>query len=128
MDLTKLTALEFKKIHKLLSEKEKLTARIAEIDQALSGISTGETKRRARRSSTVQRGNLKEQVIEILKAAPEGTPSKEIATKIGVPVGNLAAWFSSTGKKILEIQKLGRGIYTWKEVAKQDSSASEAES
>ena len=127
MDLTKLTSKEFNRIYKLLQEKEKLLSRIAEIDAALSGISTGAPRQRAKRTSA-SRGKLKEEIIETLKASPEGISAKDIAEKIAVPRQNLAAWFSSTGKKIPQIQKLGRGIYTWKEniePANEEPSASE---
>ena len=62
-----------------------------------------------------QFGQLKESVIQVLKAAgPKGITLKEICGKLQLSQGHLNTWLYATGKKIKEIKKIGRGVYAWK--------------
>jgi len=38
---------------------------------------------------------------------------KDLAAKLGTSYGNVTAFFQSTGKKIKEIKKIGRGQFAW---------------
>ena len=57
-------------------------------------------------------------------AGPEGMQLKDIAKKLSVPFGNLAVWFSTTGKKMA--RKIEPGRYSvFPEVKKASAKASE---
>ncbi len=59
------------------------------------------------------RGQLKEQILALLKAADsKGLGVKEIADKLGVKAGNVYVWFGSTGKALTS--KVAPGRYTVK--------------
>ncbi len=124
MDFTKLTAADFKRISRLLEEKEALLRQVADIDQALQGFSGGATPARrvgrpakavakaapaaapAGGGKRMKRGQMKETIIGLLKAAgKEGLSVKELAGKMSVKPVNVHVWFGSTGKKIAEIKK-----------------------
>ena len=54
----------------------------------------------------MKRGQMKETIIELLKAAgKEGLAVKELAEKMSVKPVNVHVWFGSTGKKVAEIKK-----------------------
>lgn len=121
LNLTSLSASDFKSIVKLMEEKEALQARLAKIDEALAAFEGGKGKgaggtRRARvgggRKS--QRGAMKASVIELLKGAgKDGITVKEIATKLGVEPSRIYTWFYTTGKAVKEIKKVGEAKYAW---------------
>jgi hypothetical protein len=62
-----------------------------------------------------KRGALKSKILKSLEAAgSEGVTVKELSDKLGVKSQNLHVWFSSTGKSIPEITKIGEGRYSLK--------------
>ena len=64
---------------------------------------------------TGRRGALKTKILAALRAAGgEGIAVKDLSKKLGVKNQNVHVWFSSTGKKISAIQKLGAGAYRLK--------------
>ncbi len=61
-----------------------------------------------------KRGAVKEAIIEVVQAAGKaGISVKDVASKLGVKYGNVSVWFGSTGKKVREIKRVGRGTYAW---------------
>jgi hypothetical protein len=62
-----------------------------------------------------RRGALKGKIIAALRAAGDkGIAVKDLSKKIGVKNQNVHVWFSSTGKKLGVIQKVGAGSYRLK--------------
>ena len=115
MNLASLSTSDFKRIVKLLEQKEKLLAEVAEIDAALTGISTGKapTKKAPKASAAPKkrgkRGALKEAILVVLKkAGAEGIAVKEIAAAVGSPAANIHAWFFNTSKKMPQLKKVGK--------------------
>ena len=57
---------------------------------------------------------MKTAIIELLTGAgASGLSVQEIAAKLKAKPGNVHVWFSSTGKTVKEIKKLGPGKYGW---------------
>lgn len=64
-----------------------------------------------------RRGALKSQILKLLSSAgPEGTSVKDISSKLGVKNQNVHVWFSTTGKKLPEVSKVGEARYAYKAV------------
>jgi hypothetical protein len=138
MSLATLTSKELSRIQELIEQKEVWVQQIAQINSQLEAIESGVSApayasgagsratlsprprkaaatrpSRGKRGKTA-RGELKATVIAELKAAgKEGVRIKDLATRLGTNYGNMSAFFGSTGKKIREIKKVGRGHYTW---------------
>jgi uncharacterized protein YjcR len=67
-----------------------------------------------------RRGALKGQILDLLSAAgPEGASVKDISEKLGVKNQNVHVWFSTTGKKLPEISKVGEARYAYKAAASE---------
>ena len=123
MNLANISASDFTKIAKLLKAKDALLAKVADIDAELSAFEGGGKpgKRgpkpgRKAAGPRAKRGALKEIVVGLLKGAGnEGMSVKDIAAKAGVKSTNVHAWFFTTGKKIKEIKKTGKSVYSWVE-------------
>lgn len=135
MSLATLTSKELSRVQKLIERKEALAEQIAEINRELEVIESGDPElsrpasttaaapRSAKRGPAVRkpakqgkatRGQLKEKVAAELKSAGgQGMRVKDLASKLGRSYGNITAFFQSTGKKIKEIRKIGRGRYAW---------------
>lgn len=133
MDLTKLSAEQFKNILRLLEEKEDHLVRVAEIDRELKALGgePGAAPATARKPAARavrkaeagagpaagadrrKRGELKEGIIRLLQeAGGGGLTVKEIAQRLEVPGPNVHAWFGSTGKKLPQIQTIdGRRVW-----------------
>jgi AraC-like DNA-binding protein len=57
---------------------------------------------------------LKDAIIQELKSTGnQGINLKDLASKLGATSTQLSIWFGTTGKKMKEIVKLGRGQYAW---------------
>jgi AraC-like DNA-binding protein len=121
MKLSQLTRSQLERVNKLLEEKESLEAQLAAINDELDSIGGDQgaaiqPKARAIKVGKAKRGQIKEQVIEILKSSgPSGITLKELSQQLGVNSRRLSIWFTTTGKKVKEIQRLGRGQYGWVE-------------
>ena len=58
------------------------------------------------------RGELKGQILEMLKAAGKaGTSVRELADRIGIKSVNIHSWFSANLKKITGLKKVGEARY-----------------
>jgi hypothetical protein len=65
--------------------------------------------------ATGKRGAIKEGIIKLLSAAgSEGVTVKDISAALGVKSQNVHVWFSTTGKKLPEIAKVGEARYAYK--------------
>lgn len=126
MNLASISAADFVKIARLLKAKEALLARVADIDAELAAFEggSGATARRGRpakgagapKPGRAKRGALKDTIISMLKGAGKtGLSVKDIAAKTGIKGANIHAWFFTTGKKIKEIQKVGKSTHAWVE-------------
>lgn len=60
------------------------------------------------------RGMLKQEILSNLTQAGEkGMSVRELSTKLGMRSQNIHVWFSSTGKKVPGLQKIGEGRYRY---------------
>ncbi len=128
MNLTQIASADLKQVVALVEQKETLLAQVAKLNAELAGFQSGEpatpvapTKGRPGRkpgrpakAKTGGRGAMKAAVTELLTAAgASGLSVQDIAAKLKVKPGNVHVWFSSTGKTVKEIRKLGPGKYGW---------------
>ena len=97
-------------------EKEAVKQALAPVDAKPTVKAEPKAKGQAEPKAGKKFGQLKESVIQLLKAAGQkGITLKEICGKLGLSQGHLNNWLYATGKKIKEIKKIGRGVYAWKE-------------
>ena len=111
----------------LTKKKETLLAKVAEVEKEIAGLASGEVLAATRilRAKSIKKrrgvakgpkkprspkGFMQEQIIKILQAAGEvGAGVKELAQKVDKPVAQVHVWFSTTGKKLGQFQKLESG-------------------
>ena len=113
----------------LTKKKENLLAKASEVEKQIAALASGEViaaTRVIRESAEKKRrgvakiskpkgirspkGLIKEQITHLLTVAGEvGASAKEIAEKLGKPVQNIHVWFSSTGKKLGQFEKIESG-------------------
>lgn len=111
----------------LTKKKETLLAKIAQVEKDIAGLASGEVLAATRilRAKSIKKrrgvakgpkkprspkGFMQEQIIKLLQAAGEvGAGVKELAEKVDKPVGQVHVWFSTTGKKLGQFQKLENG-------------------
>lgn len=111
----------------LTKKKEILLGKIAQVEKDIAALASGEVleatrvlrakslkKRRGKAKGPKKprspKGFMQEQVTHFLQAAGEvGASVRELAEKIGKPVGQVHVWFSNTGKKLSHFQKLESG-------------------
>ncbi len=121
MNWTHIPIADLNRIVELVEQKEALQAQVAKIDAELASFQPGEPAAPAqdkpgRQSKTelAAKGALKAAIIELLKGAGSaGLTVKEIAARLKAKPGNIHVWFSSTGKRVKEINKVGTGQYAW---------------
>lgn len=86
--------------------------------KAAKAVKAPEAKKAAKattRKSSGKRGALKSRILSALSdAGAKGVTVKDLSKDLGVKSQNIHVWFSSTGKKLKEIQKLGPGAYRLK--------------
>ena len=140
MDLSKITTSTLEALVKLTKKRDIIVKELRRIEAALTGAYSGRksqpatTRRRRgrgrRRSLPVatragklsraqtaggRRGALKARILTALRAAGDkGVAVKELSAKLGVKNQNVHVWFSSTGKKLGTIQRIGAGRYRLK--------------
>jgi hypothetical protein len=111
----------------LTKKKETLLAKVAQVEKEIAGLASGEVLAATRilRAKSIKKrrgvakgpkkprspkGFMQEQIIKILQAAGEvGAGVKELAQKVEKPVAQVHVWFSTTGKKLGQFQKLESG-------------------
>lgn len=138
MNITNISSNALKNLIKLTQRKEGLLKEIEKIEAQLGSLITGKParttgKRRGRpakakkagrpakaakatkgRSSSKRapRGQIKKKILSALKAAGDaGMKVTDLSKKIGVKNANVHVWFSSTGKKLPEIKRVGKGHF-----------------
>ena len=126
----KLADINTKTLSALLSltkKKETLLAKVAQVEKEIAGLASGEVLAATRilRAKSIKKrrgvakgpkkprspkGFMQEQIIKLLQAAGEvGAGVKELAEKVEKPVAQVHVWFSTTGKKLGQFQKLESG-------------------
>jgi len=136
MDLTNINTGALRNLIKLTERKESLLAEIEKIEKQLASLLTGKAIRTGgkrqgrpgkkgkvtkatkagRSAKRAPRGTLKKKIFAALKAAgDEGLKVTDLSKKIGVKNANVHVWFSSTGSKLPEIKKVGKGHYKLQE-------------
>ncbi|NBZ95339.1 MAG: hypothetical protein EBR40_02735 [Proteobacteria bacterium] len=132
MNLTNINSGALRNLIKLTDRKESLLAEIEKIEGQLASLISGKAirtsgKRRGRpakkgkvtkapkagrSAKRAPRGTLKKKIVAALKAAGEaGMKVTDLSKKIGVKNANVHVWFSSTGKKLPEIKRVGKGHF-----------------
>jgi hypothetical protein len=133
MNLTNINSSALRSLIKLTERKESLLNEIAKIESQLASLLTGKAvrstgKRRGRPAKAKKagrsaksavrsgkrapRGLLKKKIFAALKAAGDaGMKVTDLSKKIGVKNANVHVWFSSTGKKLPEIKRVGKGHF-----------------
>jgi hypothetical protein len=122
MSLASLSSTQLRRLIELVKEKETLQARLAEIDQSLAMLENdrtpsqkGSAKARAPRRPR-RHGGLKNALLKELRAAgKEGMTVKGLADRLNAKLGSVSVWFYTTGKKIKEIQKVGKARFAYVE-------------
>ena len=128
MTLTHINSASLKSLIKLTERKEALVLEIKKIEAQLASIIQGKPiptgKRRgrpakpsaAKTARRAKRGALKSKIYAALRAAgEEGMKVPALSKKIGVKSQNVHVWFSSTGKKLAEIKRIGKGHFKLEE-------------
>ena len=140
MDLSKITTSTLEALVKLTKQRDTIVKELRRIEAAITGAysgrksepSTGRRRKgggrrrslpvatRARKLSGAQatggrRGALKARILASLRTAGDkGVAVKDLSAKLGVKNQNVHVWFSSTGKKLGTIQRIGAGRYRLK--------------
>ncbi len=120
MNINQLNSQSLRMAINLLEEKESLQAKIAEIEQQLAqlfeeGAAAAPLKiKRVKVASGNRRGQVKDAFIAMLQqAGRKGVTLKEVCQELGKNQSSINSWLHSTGKKIPQIKRIGRGQYAW---------------
>ena len=126
MDFTKINPTLLREVLKLSERKEVLLHELRKIEtQILSSLGCSSnssiiTKKGKKnplaqmKNSTprAERGSMKKEIIAALtEAGPLGMRISDLAQKINAKNANVHVWFSSTGKKLPEIERIGAGHF-----------------
>jgi hypothetical protein len=139
MNLSNISSSALRNLIKLTERKEALVNEIVKIEGQLASLFTGKPVRPAgkrrgrpakkgakvtkapkksgvRTAKRAPRGTIKKKILAALKAAGDaGMKVTDLSKKIGVKNANVHVWFSSTGSKMAEIKKVGKGHYKLQE-------------
>lgn len=86
----------------------------AKAPKALKAAKAPKAPKAPKAAGSGKRGALKGQILDLLTAAgPEGASVKDISTKLGVKNQNVHVWFSTTGKKLPGVSKVGEARYAY---------------
>jgi hypothetical protein len=139
MDLSKINTSTLESLIKLTKKRDALLDELKKLEAAITSVTSGKAEPapvRRRRSAgrrrslapaaaikpakefeaeAGRRGALKARILAALRAAGDkGVAVKELSAKLGVKNQNVHVWFSSTGKKLGTIQRVGAGRYRLK--------------
>ncbi len=140
MDLSKITTSTLEALVKLTKKRDIIVKELRRIEAAITGAysgrksepSTGRRRRGRGRRRALPAGNSSEQAFRsssgrrqtrraesphprgLAAAGDKGVAVKELSSKLGVKNQNVHVWFSSTGKKLGTIQRIGAGRYRLK--------------
>ena len=116
MSLSSLSSAHIRRLVKLVKEREKIQAKLAQVERSLDAlegrkvpkVKTAPKKRRHRRKL------LKDALLKKLKAAgKKGLTVKELAASIKANPASVSVWIYTTGKKIKGIKKVGPGRFAF---------------
>jgi hypothetical protein len=140
MDLSKITTSTLEALVKLTKKRDTIVKELKRLEAAITGVYSGRKseptpgrRRRGRgrrpalpaatragklsgaQAAGGRRGALKARILAALRTAGDkGVAVKELSSKLGVKNQNVHVWFSSTGKKLGTIQRIGAGRYRLK--------------
>jgi hypothetical protein len=137
MDLSQINTSTLESLIKLTRKRDLLLEELKKLEAQMTSVYSGEKaesggrrrRARGRRRTAVdtkagkrsdaqtggRRGALKARILAALRAAGDkGVAVRDLSAKLGVKNQNVHVWFSSTGKKIAEIQRVGAGRYRLK--------------
>lgn len=138
MSLNNITSSQLRKLIPIVERKERLREELAAIESKLSAHLSPEPTSRAKRKpprtrepraahvskslevrspkprSAQRRGGLKDAILAALQTAGrEGLSAKDLSAALGVKNQSIHVWFSSTGRNIKGLTKLGKGRWTY---------------
>jgi hypothetical protein len=121
MSITHITSHSIRRLLTLTEKKEQFLKGIEEVENEIAKTLTGAraavvkavtpSKPRAKKrgKKTTKSGGLKDRILALLHSAGgQGLKVKEIAEKLATKPGNIAVWFSTTGKKLVNKVEPGR--------------------
>jgi hypothetical protein len=133
MDLSKINISVLREMLKLSERKEELLKELKELEEQIishvgifNSTAPSKIKRPQKKGShstpqmnlsektgkRASRGTMKTMVLDALtEAGPAGIKVPDLAQKIGVKNANLHVWFSNTGKKLPEIERVSAGLF-----------------
>jgi hypothetical protein len=140
MDLSKFNTSILESLIKLTKKRDTLLDELKKLETAITSVTSGrkpepatvrrrkgtgrrrsapaaeiKTAKQAEAQTGGRRGALKARILTALRAAGDkGVAVKELSAKLGVKNQNVHVWFSSTGKKLGTIQRVGAGRYRLK--------------
>jgi len=121
MSITHITSHSIRRLLTLTEKKEQFLKGIEEVENEIAKTLTGaraavvkavtpsKPKAKKRGKKTNKPGGLKERILALLHTAgDQGLKVKEIAEELATKPGNIAVWFSTTGKKLVNKVEPGR--------------------
>lgn len=125
MDVSKLNSTVLRSLIKLTDKRDALLAELKKIEASIASVTGGKAPAagkpakaavvKAGRKKRGKRGALKEKILAALReGGAKGVAVKDLSKKLGVKNQNVHVWFSSTGRKLGGIQKIGAGRYRLK--------------
>jgi hypothetical protein len=142
MDLSKINTSILESLIKLTKKRDVLLDELKKLEAAIASVYSGgkpearavrrrigrgrrrslapvaaraRAARPAQAPASGRRGALKARILAALRTAGDkGVAVKELSAKLGVKNQNVHVWFSSTGKKLGTIQRVGAGRYRLK--------------
>jgi hypothetical protein len=101
-----------KKREGIMKALQQIESEIAELVQTRSY--SGERLPLSLGNRMMGRGMLKQEILSnLVQAGEKGMSVRELSTKLGMRSQNIHFWFSSTGKKVPGLQKIGEGRYCY---------------
>ena len=121
MDIKHITSDSLRRLLSLTTKKEQLIKAVSDVENeiasALKGAATTAVEvaeavtpfKPKKKPKGSKPGSLKDRILALLEAAgDEGVRVKDIAEKLATKPGNIAVWFSTTGKAITKKVAPGR--------------------
>ena len=140
MDIKHITSDSLRRLLSLTDKKEQLIKAVSEVEdqivRTLKGAATTTVEvaeavtpfkkaKKSRKAKGSKPGGLKERILALLEeAGDEGIRVKDLAAKLASKPGNIAVWFSTTGKKL--VTKVEPGRYAVKGAKKSAAKPSTA--
>lgn len=116
MNLSTLTSEQFRKIVDLLKQREALVAKLNEVEKKLSRLNAVKSKkeRSPKTVRSTQKLSLKDEVLQVLAAAgKKGLRVRDLAKTVKRTSQHLSVWFSTAGRKVNGLKRVGYGHYAY---------------